>query len=78
MATSWLDHYAKCPFYLRGDHEKGRWTISCQGVTDASILQWRFRTKQDLEIQFKTFCCGKFERCEVYEMLGKTFEEDEE
>lgn len=75
MATSWLDRYAECPFYLRCDREKGRWTISCQGVTDASILQWRFRKKQDFEIQLRTFCCGKFERCEVYEMLEKTFEE---
>lgn len=48
----------------------------CQGVTDASILRWRFRRKQDFEIQQRTFCCDKFERCEVYEMLEKTFEED--
>lgn len=77
MATNWHDVYAQCPFYRRCCI-KGQWIITCQGVTDASNLQWRFRTKQDLEIQFRTFCCDKFERCEVYEMLKKTFEEDEE
>lgn len=76
MATNWRDLYAKCPFYLRYCYANGGWVINCQGVTDASILQWRFRRKQDFEIQQRTFCCDKFERCEVYEMLEKTFEED--
>lgn len=75
MATNWHDVYAQCPFYRRCCTKDHPWTITCQGVTDASNLQWRFRTKQDLEIQFRTFCCGKFERCEVYEMLEKNFEE---
>lgn len=69
MAKSWLDYYAKCPFYLRCDREKGRLTISCQGVTDASILQWRFRTKQDCTIQLKTFCMDKFRNCEIYQAI---------
>lgn len=75
MATNWNDLYAQCPFYQRCC-TKGPWTITCQGVTDASNLQWRFRRKQDFEIQQRTFCYDKFERCEVYEMLEKTFEED--
>lgn len=69
MAKSWLDYYAKCPFYLRCDREKGHREISCQGVTDASILQWRFRTKQDCIIQFKTFCSDKFQNCEIYQAI---------
>ena len=66
MGTSWADLYARCPFYLSCN---GKDTINCQGVADSSTLAWKFRKKEDLVIQTKTFCAGHFEFCEVYRML---------
>lgn len=68
MATNWNDLYAQCPFYQRCC-TKGPWTITCQGVTDASNLQWRFRTKRDCTIQLKTFCMDKFQNCEIFQAI---------
>lgn len=76
MGTSWRDFYAQCPFYVHAGCGKSGYSITCHGVTDASRLVWRFRRKQDFEIQLRTFCCGKFERCEVCRMLNETFEEE--
>lgn len=73
MATNWYDHYAKCP-YFKGTDSKLQ--IRCQGVADSSDLSWKFRRKDDLLIQLKTFCCDKYEYCEVYRMLESIYEEE--
>ena len=73
MATVWYDHYAECPFYLGTDSKK---QITCQGVADSSNLCWKFKNRDDLLIQIKTFCCDKYENCEVFQMLKQIHEED--
>lgn len=74
MATNWRDIYATCPFYL--STSGNRMAINCQGVADSSVLSWRFKSKEDLNIQFKTFCSCKYQNCEVYQMLKAIYEEE--
>ena len=74
MATVWYDHYAQCPYYQRSDSKK---TVTCQGVDDASKLCWRFEQTEDLMIQLKTFCCGRYKNCEVYQMLKGVYEDND-
>lgn len=66
MATRWKDLFAQCPFFRGTDGKK---TITCQGVDGYSLLTWRFRGTGHCEIQFRVFCCGKYENCEVCRML---------
>lgn len=73
MPTYWKDFYAKCPFYLGTDGKK---EIMCQGVADSSDLSWKFHKRFDLGIQFDTFCCDKYQYCEVFQMLNKIYESE--
>ena len=66
MATSWKGLLAQCPFFRGTDGKK---TITCQGVDGYSLLTWRFRGTGHCEIQFRVFCCGKYENCELFRML---------
>ena len=67
MGTGWKDLIARCPFFKRTDGEK---TITCQGVDGGySVLVWKFRGTGHCKTQFRVFCCGKFENCEVCRML---------
>lgn len=74
MPTKWQDYYANCYYYRNTD---SRSQITCQGVADSSSIVWKFRTKADLQIQFRTFCCDKYKNCEVYQMLKKIYESEE-
>lgn len=74
MATSWRDWYVKCYYFRKTD---GKLHIKCQGVTDASCLCWEFDRKEDFLIQLDTFCCDKYEFCEVYQMLKKIYESED-
>ena len=74
MATKWYDFYAKCHYYKGTDSSR---QITCQGVADSSDLCWKFKNKRDLLIQLKTFCCYKYEYCEVFQMLKKIYESEE-
>lgn len=72
MATDWKDYYAKCPFFLRSGNKK----ISCNGVSDGTLLTWEFDRTEDKEIQMRVFCCDKYQNCEVYRMLREVCEEE--
>ena len=73
LATKWPDFYAECPFYRTVEGKN----IICQGVTQASSLVWKFRRREDFEIQINTFCSDHYRNCEVYRMLYKISEEGE-
>lgn len=77
MGTNWLDSYVKCPYYRNANSEN---RITCQGVADSSQLEWKFtdkkNSKADLSIQLKTFCCDRYQNCEVYQMLRQIYGEE--
>lgn len=59
--------YARCPFYRRDS----RVTISCEGLTEQSVIRQFFGTIQGCDIQFETFCSGHYERCELYDAIRR-------
>lgn len=67
MGTNWKSLLTQCPFFRRTD---GKTTITCQGVDGGySVLMWKFRSCRQCGIQFQTYCCGDYEKCEVCRML---------
>lgn len=70
---------AKCPFYKRDD---GRSKISCEGLVESEgcRIMLFFDRREDFLIQIQTFCCNRFEHCEIHQAIieAKCAEEDEE
>ena len=62
-----------CPFY-RTD---GKLSITCEGFGDSRCLKQVYRKKEHYETQLTVFCCGHFEKCEVYRLLMETKYEEE-
>lgn len=77
MPTSRHDVHVKCPFYLYDEciPRNNIRRIICEGIVDASTLVLNYKRRQDFFIQLETFCCGHFDRCEVYRMLMQKYEE---
>ena len=77
MSSNYLNPYVQCPFFQYADDSH---RITCQGPVEDSDLTWKFKNKKtqrmDLRIQMKTFCCDKFQNCEVYQMLRNIYEEE--
>lgn len=63
----------KCPFYK---HDDGFKKIICEGLVEGGSLIATFSRKADFLIQFETFCCGCYEKCEVYRGLMTKYEEE--
>lgn len=64
----------QCPFYKYDD---GKQRITCEGLVDRSSLVLTYLSKKDFLIQFETFCCKHYERCEVHKMLMEKYQEEE-
>ena len=77
MASNYLNPYVNCKYFKTADDSN---RVTCRGPVEKSSLIFRFddnnTKKQDLKIQMKTFCCDKFENCEIYQMLKKIYEEE--
>ena len=77
MASNYLNPYVNCKYFKTADDSN---RVTCRGPVERSSLIFRFddnnTKKQDLKIQMKTFCCDKFENCEIYQMLKKIYEEE--
>lgn len=71
MATTYKDVDVLCPFF-KENKEKG---ISCEGLTEDSILKLCFNTQKEKELHLKVFCQGKYKNCEIYNMLERKYEE---
>lgn len=69
--TSFNDVRVRCPFFVCDD---GRSRIVCEGIADGSTLSQRFQTKQGYKIQMNTFCCDKYDYCEIYRVLIEKWE----
>lgn len=72
---SYMQVYVKCPFY---NSDNGCSRIICDGVFPGSRMHHCFRKRRDFKLQLEIFCCERYQNCEVYQMLEKQFEEDEE
>lgn len=61
-----------CPFYRRDTYLD----IVCEGVTDHCLINVRFFNALKKDRHMSAFCCNKYKRCEVCQMLLKKYEED--
>lgn len=51
-----------CPFYKK----RGGQMIRCEGLVDGGSITLGFPAKRAAGTQWRTFCCGRYERCEIY------------
>ena len=61
----------QCPFYK---HDDGWRRITCEGLIDKSTISLGYMRKSDYDIQFETFCCHHYQKCEIYRMLMQKFD----
>lgn len=67
---------AQCPFFRSDVSEQKR--IICEGIVDSSTLALYFNRKKDYETQLCVFCCDKYKKCEVYNMIMKAKYDEED
>lgn len=58
----------QCPFYIADQSRE----IVCEGCGDAESLQLRYRKMIQKKKQLEVFCCGSYQKCEIYRMLMET------
>lgn len=71
MATTYKDVDIKCPFYK----EQAARSISCEGLTDDSIIKLWFTSPKSKCLHMDIFCSKRYKNCEIYTMLEKKYEE---
>ena len=71
ITSNYEDATVVCPFYKASDPKR----ISCEGVTEGSILIQSFSSKEKRNKQKRIFCDRKYEYCEVYRMLTEKYED---
>jgi len=60
--TSWRSACAVCPFY-RSDTST---TITCEGLSDDSVIKLIYQNRSSCDIQYDTFCSERYSNCEIY------------
>ena len=71
MATTYNDVEIKCPFF----REQTSSCISCEGLTEDSIIKLWFALQASKDLHRNAFCQGKYNYCEIYRMLEAKYEE---
>lgn len=71
MSTSYRDALIKCPFYK----ESAKKSISCEGLTEDSIIKLLFNSPKKMVMHCRIFCEHRYKACEIYNMLEKKYEE---
>ena len=63
------DEYIRCPFWR--ERRKDRYTIGCEGLTDKMriILTWIPGAKSEAKYYSRTYCCGRYDACEIYQAI---------
>ena len=64
--SSYMRVDVRCPFY-KGDEHRRR--IICEGIVDRSTISLSFGSSKDFSVQANTFCCNRYQNCEIYMML---------
>lgn len=60
----------KCPFYRNDD---GKRQVTCEGVCEGAECALIFRRRSELKRQLEVFCCGWYQRCEIYKAVNARF-----
>ena len=71
MPTMYDDVNALCPYF----QSSGRKEICCEGITDGSFTNIKFRSGDKRDMHRRIFCDAKYKNCEVYRMLEQKYEE---
>ena len=71
MAKQHNDGNILCPFY----HNCGKRSVSCEGITDDSIIYLQFLTIRSRNLHRRIFCESAYKNCEIYRMLEKKYED---
>ena len=69
------DKAARCPFFI--EHGKG-W-IRCESPLAGtnSTCKISFEVEKRKIIQYENYCCGNFDRCEMYRKIFDKYESEE-
>ena len=68
------DRDAKCPFFSYHMRE----SITCESLIPDTHAKIVFGKPNEKKLHYNLFCCFKYENCEMYRAIMKTYEEDEE
>lgn len=71
MATTYKDVEIQCPFFK----ELTKKGISCEGLTDDSIIKLWFNSPKSKDLHAEVFCQRKYKNCEIYRMLEAKYED---
>lgn len=66
MVGSHWDVHVHCPFYK---YDNGKTRIVCEGIVDGSTITNTYQRKDAYLNQITGYCCGTFDKCEIYRML---------
>lgn len=61
----------KCPFF----QTSAKQSISCEGITEDSIIKLIFTTQKRMKLHRQVFCGNRYQNCEIYSMLEEAYEE---
>lgn len=67
--TKWNDSEAVCPFFMA----HGAREIVCESPVPESKLKLIFADGKGKGMQYRAFCCGKYQNCEVYRSVMDTY-----
>lgn len=70
MPNNYGQQDVKCPFY-KSDDTRG---ISCEGLTEESILHLIFKMKLPKRKYKSRYCDSHYMSCEIYQMLMKKYD----
>ncbi|MBQ7655128.1 MAG: hypothetical protein IJI53_02580 [Clostridia bacterium] len=68
------DRDAKCPFFAFHTRE----AIACESLIPDTKAKITFEKPKGKSLHYNLFCCFKYENCEMYQAVMKTYEEDDE
>lgn len=65
------DRDAKCPFFCAHTRQ----AVICESPIPGSRLKINFGDNRDKDDQYRIFCCGRYENCELYQPNQAKYEE---
>ena len=73
-ATKLGDAGAKCPFYQK----RMPTCIFCESPVPKTTVKIQFRLEADMKRHYSTYCCGRYDACEMYSAVMARYEDEEE
>lgn len=69
----WGEAQVRCPFYIT--HERRKRSIVCEGHASNMETVSRFHAIDGMNRHLGIMCCHHFERCPVYKIAYKKYED---